>query len=95
MRQSNGRESTLPVYHRHGNFREDGTVAWHYRSTSGSQSFGVPLLVMKQKFVEGNTTPKMQINGMAEYSPVSVAGDMNEVSGHENGAGHRVPSTDG
>jgi hypothetical protein len=55
------------VYHRQGNFRENGTVAWHYNSASGDQTFGVPLSKMKQELAGGSDDLK-EMDGTAEQT---------------------------
>jgi len=70
------------VYHRHGNFREDGTVAWHYQSAARSQNFGVPLPLMKQKLAEGINVIR-EVDGTSGYtgSPVSMMGEIKALNG--------------
>jgi hypothetical protein len=52
------------VYHRHGNFKEDGTVGWQYKSDAASQIFGMSISAMKQKLAEGSGDLN-GINGVA------------------------------
>jgi hypothetical protein len=61
------------VYHRHGNFIEDGTVAWHYKSASESQGFGVSLSAMKRELTEAST----EVKGID--NPALVVGDAKDV----------------